>query len=80
MFFKSNSGNQANFDLKNNGSCNLLIYTDLQSQKVSTVLALRLARYFKTSDRFWLNLQTRYDLELEKDRLGERLETEVLVD
>ena len=28
--------------------------------------ALRLARYFGTSDRFWLNLQTRYDLEVEK--------------
>jgi addiction module HigA family antidote len=41
--------------------------------------ALRLARYFGTTDRFWLNLQSRYDLELQKDRLGERLETEVLV-
>ena len=41
--------------------------------------ALRLARFFGTTDRFWLNLQTRYDLELEKDRLGERLEAEVQV-
>ena len=41
--------------------------------------ALRLARYFGTTDRFWLNLQTRYDLELEKDRLGERLEAEVQI-
>ena len=41
--------------------------------------ALRLARYFGTSDRFWLNLQTRYDLETERDRLGERLEREVQV-
>jgi len=40
--------------------------------------ALRLARYFGTSERFWLNLQTRYDLEIEKDRLGGRLEEEVL--
>jgi addiction module HigA family antidote len=39
--------------------------------------ALRLARYFGTSERFWLNLQTRYDLEREKDRLGARLDTEV---
>lgn len=38
---------------------------------------LRLARYFGTSERFWLNLQTRYDLEVEKDRLGARLQTEV---
>lgn len=41
--------------------------------------ALRLARYFGTSDRFWLNLQTRYDLEVERDRLGARLEREVSV-
>ncbi|MGH9366176.1 MAG: HigA family addiction module antitoxin [Thermoanaerobaculia bacterium] len=41
--------------------------------------ALRLARYFGTSDRFWLNLQSRYDLETEKDRLGRRLMREVAV-
>ena len=40
--------------------------------------ALRLSRYFGSSERFWLNLQTRYDLEVEKDRLGTRLENEVL--
>ena len=39
--------------------------------------ALRLARYFDTTERFWLNLQTRYDLEVEKDRLKGRLEREV---
>jgi antitoxin HigA-1 len=39
--------------------------------------ALRLARYFRTSERFWLNLQTRYDLESEKERLGDRLDREV---
>ena len=41
--------------------------------------ALRLARYFETTDRFWINLQTRYDLEVEKDRLGAKLETEVQI-
>jgi antitoxin HigA-1 len=40
--------------------------------------ALRLSRYFGTSERFWLELQTRYDLEREKDRLGDRLDREVL--
>ena len=40
--------------------------------------ALRLARYFGTSDRFWLNLQAGYDLDVQRDRLGERLEAEVL--
>ena len=39
--------------------------------------ALRLARYFGSSDRLWLNLQARYDLEVEKDRLGDRLDHEV---
>jgi plasmid maintenance system antidote protein VapI len=40
---------------------------------------LRLARYFGTSERFWLNLQVRHDLEVEKDRLGARLVDEVQV-
>ncbi len=39
--------------------------------------ALRLARYFGTSDRFWLNLQASHDLDIERDRLGTRLEEEV---
>jgi antitoxin HigA-1 len=39
--------------------------------------ALRLARHFGTSERFWMNLQIRYDLEREKDRLGDRLDREV---
>jgi addiction module HigA family antidote len=41
--------------------------------------ALRLARYFSTSERFWLNLQARYDLETQRDALGARLEREVTV-
>ncbi len=41
--------------------------------------ALHLARFFGTSDRFWLNLQTRFDLEVEKDKLGRLLETQVEV-
>ena len=46
---------------------------------ISADTALRLARYFATTERFWLNLQMRYDLELEKDHLGERLEVEVQI-
>ena len=46
---------------------------------VTADTALRLSRYFGTSERFWLNLQSRYELELEKDRLGDRLEREVRV-
>ncbi len=41
--------------------------------------ALRLARYFGTSERFWMNLQTRHDLEVEKGRLRGRLAKEVAV-
>ena len=41
--------------------------------------ALRLARYFGTSERFWMNLQTRYDLEVEKGRLKGRLAREVAI-
>ena len=47
-------------------------------RSITADTALRLSRYFGTSERFWLNLQTGYDLEIEKDRLGDRLEAEVL--
>jgi len=46
---------------------------------VSADTALRLARCFGTTDRFWMNLQTRYDIEVQKDRLGKRLLEEVEV-
>jgi len=44
---------------------------------VSANTALRLAKYFGTSPQFWLNLQTRYDLEMEKDKVGNQLDAEV---
>jgi addiction module HigA family antidote len=47
-------------------------------RSVTADTALRLSRYFGTSERFWLNLQTGYDLDIERDRLGDRLEAEVL--
>ena len=43
-------------------------------RRITANTALRLARFFATTDRFWLNLQTRYDLEIEKDRLGGALD------
>ena len=43
-------------------------------RRISADTALRLARYFGTSERFWMNLQARYDLETEKDRLGAALD------
>lgn len=39
-------------------------------RRITADTALRLARYFGTTERFWLNLQGRHDLEVEKDRLG----------
>jgi antitoxin HigA-1 len=48
-------------------------------RSISADTALRLSRYFGTSERFWINLQARFDLEIEKDRLGDRLEREVTV-
>lgn len=44
---------------------------------VTADTALRLSRYFGTSARFWLNLQTQFDLEKQKDELGDRLAQEV---
>ncbi len=41
--------------------------------------ALRLSKYFGLSERFWVNLQARYDLETEKDKLKDKLNKEVHV-
>ena len=49
------------------------------TRAISADTALRLARFFGTSGRFWLNLQAAYDLDVERDRLGNRLEREVAV-
>lgn len=46
---------------------------------ISADTALRLSRFFGLSERFWMNLQSRYDLEIEKDKLADKLEQEVKV-
>ena len=46
---------------------------------ISADTALRLARFFGTSELFWLNLQAAYDLDVGRDRLGARLAREVVV-
>lgn len=51
----------------------------LGKRAITPDTALRLSRYFGLSERFWLNLQTHYDLEIAKDRLADRLEQEVRV-
>lgn len=47
------------------------------TRAITADTALRLARYFGTSAAFWLNLQTRYDLEVLGDRLGRRIEKQI---
>ena len=44
---------------------------------ISADTALRLGRFFTMSPQFWLNLQTRYDLEVTEDQLDNRLDNEV---
>jgi addiction module HigA family antidote len=48
-------------------------------RSITADTALRLARFFGTTERFWLNLQVRYDLEVEKERLVGVLERDVTV-
>lgn len=43
------------------------------NRRITADTALRLSRFFGTSEGFWMNLQNRYDLEAEKDQLGEAL-------
>jgi len=51
----------------------------LGKRAITPDTALRLSLYFGQSERFWINLQTRYDIEVEKDKLQDRLEREVHV-
>lgn len=46
---------------------------------ISADTALRLARYFGTSAEMWMNLQSRYDLERQRDEADERIRREVHV-
>ncbi len=51
----------------------------LGKRAISPDTALRLSRYFGMSEHFWINLQTRFDVESEKDNLAGRLEKEVKI-
>ncbi len=51
----------------------------LGKRSITADTALRLGFYFKTSPEFWMNLQSYYDLEVQSDTLGKRLEKEVQV-
>ncbi len=47
------------------------------TRAIAADTALRLGRYFGTSAQFWLNLQTHFDLEVQQDKIGSRLDEEV---
>ena len=51
----------------------------LRKRSITADTALRLGRYFGISPQFWINLQAHYDLEVQTDKLGTRLESEVKV-
>ncbi|MBI2919295.1 MAG: HigA family addiction module antidote protein [Chloroflexi bacterium] len=51
----------------------------LGKRAITADTALRLSRYFGTTERFWMNLQTRYDLEVKREQIGDRLLKEVRV-
>jgi len=46
-----------------------------RERAITADTALRLARFFGTSEMFWLNLQARYDLDMQKEKLGARLQS-----
>jgi antitoxin HigA-1 len=46
-----------------------------RKRAITADTALRLARFFGTSEMFWLNLQARYDLDMQKEKLGARLQS-----
>ncbi len=47
-------------------------------RRITADTALRLARYFDMSPRFWLGLQMDYDLDVAEDEMGDRLSQEVV--
>ncbi|MBF0388136.1 MAG: HigA family addiction module antidote protein [Candidatus Omnitrophica bacterium] len=51
----------------------------LKKRRVTADTALRLAKYFKTSPQFWMNLQSSYDLDIENEEVGDRIAKEVHV-
>jgi len=51
----------------------------LGKRRITADTALRLAKYFKMSPRFWLGLQIDYDLDIAEDNLADRLDKEIQV-
>jgi addiction module HigA family antidote len=51
----------------------------LKKRSITANTALRLARYFNTSAEFWLGIQAQYDLDVEEEKMGRKLEKEVRI-
>jgi antitoxin HigA-1 len=49
----------------------------LGKRRITADTALRLAKFFGNTAKFWLGLQTDYDLDVASDALGDALEREV---
>ncbi|MCP4681210.1 MAG: HigA family addiction module antidote protein [Desulfobacterales bacterium] len=50
----------------------------INSQRgISAETALRLSKYFGNSARFWMNLQTRYELAVAENTIGQKIDAEV---
>lgn len=49
----------------------------LEKRGISADTALRLGRYFGTTAQLWINLQARYDLEIARDAIADKLEVEI---
>jgi addiction module HigA family antidote len=49
-----------------------------EKRGITADTALRLSRYFGTTSRFWMNMQTSYELEMAEDKLGAAVRREVL--
>src|SRR3990167_2470052 len=51
----------------------------LEKRAISADTALRLSKYFGTTAEFWLNLQARYDLEVQKEAIASELKKQVKI-
>ena len=60
-----------------NVSTKILDEIIVQNRSINTEIGLRLSKYFGTSEKFWLNLQLKYDLEVTKDKLEDELDLEI---
>jgi len=49
----------------------------LEKRGISADTALRLGRYFGTTPQFWINLQARYDLEVAREGIEDKLKKDI---